>query len=76
MTFAGQVMATVWGGNTLNVAVQVFGASQSEVTVKVAVATPPHAEGAAGLLLESRPLQPPVKEAVVFHALNLESIVD
>ena len=69
-------MTTAGAGVTVKVAVQVFGASQSEVTVKVAVATPPQAEGAAGLLLESTPLQPPVKEAVVFQALNLESMTD
>ena len=76
VTGAGHVMTTAGAGVTVKVAVQVFGASQSEVTVKVAVATPPQAEGAAGLLLVSTPLQPPVKEAVAFHAVNFESIVD
>ena len=34
-------MTTAGAGLTVNVAVQVFGASQSEVTVKVTVAVPP-----------------------------------
>ena len=68
-------MATAGAGLTVNVAEQVFGASQSEVTVKVTVAVPPQWFGAEVLLLVSTPLQPPVKEAVVFQALNLLSIV-
>lgn len=62
--------------NTVNVAEHVFGDSQELVTVNVTVAVPPHAEGAAELLLEIEALHPPEKETVASHALNLESITD
>ena len=72
----GQVIATGGAGSTVNVALHVFGPSQSEVTVKVTVVVPPQWFGAVPPELVSTPLQPPVKEAVVFQVANLLSIAD
>ena len=69
-------MVTAGAGLTVNVALQVLGASQSEVTVKVMVAVPPQWLGAEAPLLVSVPLQPPKNDAVLFHALNLVSMAD
>ena len=69
-------MATAAGGVTVKVAVQVLGASQSLVTVKVADATPPQDEGADGLLLLIELLQPPENDAVFFQVANLVSMAD
>ena len=69
MTTAGAVV-------TVKVAVQVLGASQLEVTVKVTVVEPPQAGGAVPPELLSALLQPPEKEAVVFQVANLASMED
>ena len=61
---------------TVNVAVQVLGASQSEVTVNVMDVVPPQAFGAAPPEFVMEALQPPVKEAVVFQVANLPSMAD
>lgn len=59
-------------GLTVNVAEQVFGASQSLVTVNVTVVVPPQANGAPVLLLVNTGLQPPVAETVANQMANLE----
>jgi len=74
VTLLGHVTTRAGAGSTVNVAVQVFGPSQSEVTVNVIEVEPPQALGAVPPELVSAPLQPPVKEAVVFQAANLLSI--
>jgi hypothetical protein len=74
VTLDGQVSTTAGAAVTVNVAVQVFGASQVLVTVKVTVATPPQAGGAEPALLEMAALQPPEKVAVPNHVANFASI--
>ena len=69
-----QVKTTDVAAVTVNVAVHVLGASQSDVTVNVTVFDPPHANGAPVLLLAILELQPPLKETVANHAVNFESI--
>lgn len=76
MVLVGQVNVTNGAGVTVNEAVQVFGASQSLVTVNVIVVTPPQNDGAVPPELVSTPLQPPVNEAVFFQVANFESIED
>ena len=60
---------------TVKVATQVFGASHSEVTVKVTEADPPQAIGAPVLLLVNTGLHPPLVLTVASQALNFELIV-
>jgi hypothetical protein len=74
VTLDGQVSTTAGAAVTVNVAVQVFGASQVLVTVKVTVATPPQAGGAEPALLEMAALQPPEKVAVPNNVANFASI--
>ncbi|MBK8449458.1 MAG: hypothetical protein IPL42_05290 [Saprospiraceae bacterium] len=59
---------------TANVAEQVTGGSQVEVTVKVTVTVPPQAKGAPALLFEMEALQPPEKLAVVNQVAKAASI--
>ena len=54
----------------MNAAVQVTGASQALVTVKVMVTAPPHADGAVVLLFDKVALQPPVVVVVVSQLVN------
>jgi hypothetical protein len=58
----------------VNVAEQVFGDSQSLVTVNVTVVVPPHANGAPVLLFVNTGLHPPVAETVASHVVNLALI--
>lgn len=74
MVLVGHVKVTNVAGVTVNEAVQVFGASQSLVTVNVIVVTPPQKDGAAPPELVSTPLHPPVNAAVFFQVANFESI--
>ena len=74
MVLLGQVKTT--GEElTVKVAMQVFGASQLLVTVKVTVLLPPHAGGAPVLLLVSTELQPPLNETVASQVAYFESMV-
>lgn len=70
MTLAAQVSTTAGAAVTANVAEHVLGTSQVLVTVNITVAVPPHAEGAAALLLEIAALQPPLKVAVFNQFVN------
>ena len=70
----GQVTTTDGALVTVNVAVQVFGASQSLATVKVTVLLPPQAGGAPVLLLVNTALQPPDLVAVASQLAYLRSI--
>ena len=54
--------------------VQVTGAWQVLVTVKVTVEVPPQASGAPGLLFVKTALQPPVMETVASHAAYFASM--
>ena len=74
VVFEGQVKTTGGALVTVNVATQVLGASQSDVTVNVTLVDPPQAGGALPPLLVKTPLQPPLKFAVVIQVLNLELI--
>ena len=56
----GHVIVTAGAAVTVNVALQVFGASQSEVTVNVQVVEPPQADGAEPPELVNTALQPPL----------------
>lgn len=58
----------------MNVALQVLGASQSLVNVKVTVVVPPQAFGAPVLLLLNMVLHPPVAETEASQVANLVSI--
>jgi hypothetical protein len=68
VTFAGQLNATGAGPVTVKLRVQVTGASQSLVTVKVTVEVPPQALGVPGLLFVNTALQPPLAVAVASQA--------
>jgi hypothetical protein len=71
-TLAGVVVNTggVLSAGTVNVALQVLGASQELVTVNVTVLEPPHLLGAPVLLLVTDPRpHPPVAVAVASHAV-------
>ena len=72
----GQVIVTAGAAVTVNVALQVFGASQSDVTVNVSVVLPPQADGAEPPELVSTELQPPLKLTVFFQVVNLLSMED
>lgn len=69
VTLIGQFSTTGGAAVTVNVRMQVTGAWQSLVTVKVTVAMPPQAEGGPVLLLVKTPLQPPEKVAEVSQVL-------
>ena len=69
MTLEGQVNTTAGAAVTVKVAMQVFGASQSLVTVKVTVLEPPQAKGAPVLLFVRTALQPPLFIAVASQLL-------
>jgi hypothetical protein len=72
-TLAGVVVNTggVLSAVTVNVALQVLGASQELVTVNVTVLEPPHLSGAPVLLLVTGPRShPPPAVAVASHALK------
>jgi cobyrinic acid a,c-diamide synthase len=71
-TLAGVVVNTggVLSAVTVNVALQVLGASHELVTVNVTVLLPPHAAGADPPLLVTDPrLHPPDAVAVASHAV-------
>ncbi len=68
VTFIGQLNTTGVAGVTVKVRVQVTGASQSLVTVKVTVEVPPQAFGVPGLLFVNTRLQPPLAVAVANQA--------
>jgi predicted cobalt transporter CbtA len=70
---AGQSVNTgaVLSAVTVNVALQVLGASHELVTVNVTVLAPPHLLGAPELLLVTDPRShPPDALAVASHAVN------
>jgi hypothetical protein len=71
VVLTGQDKLTVGALITVNVLLQVTGASQPLVTVNVTVTEPPQALGGPGLLWVSTPLQPPVKVACASHARYL-----
>lgn len=74
VTLAGQTKFTTGAAVTVKVRVQVTGAWQSLVTVKVTVDVPPQAEGAPVLLLVKTALQPPVAVAEASQVAYSESI--
>jgi len=74
VTLDGHVKTTGGALLTVNVAVHVFGASQSDVAVNVTVRTPPHAGGAPVLLLVKLTLHPPEYDAVANQSLYFVSI--
>jgi len=71
-----QVRTTAVALVTVKLAVHVFGASQSDVTVNVTVVAPPQADGAPILLLVKIRLQPPLAVVVASQFENLVLIVD
>jgi hypothetical protein len=73
VAFAGQVMDTA-ELCTVNVAVQVLGASHELVTVNVTVAVPPQADGAPELLLLIDALQPHENVTVDNQVANFASM--
>lgn len=74
VTFTGQFKLTVGAVVTLKVLVQVTGAWQSLVTVKVTEVEPPQAGGAPALLLVKTALHPPLAVAVASQVLYLALI--
>ena len=67
---AGQLSVTAGALVTVNVALQVLGASHELVTVNVTVLLPPHANGAdPPLLLTDQTPHPPEAVAVASHAV-------
>src|SRR4029450_6167548 len=67
-----QFKVTLEAAVTVNVALQVLGASHELVTVNVTVLAPPHLSGAPELLLVTDPRTqlPPDAVAVASHAVN------
>jgi hypothetical protein len=76
VVFAGQVNTTEGAFVTVNVRIQVTGASQLDVTVNVTEATPPQAGGAPLLLFDNVELHPPLIVAVANHAVKAVLIAD
>jgi hypothetical protein len=58
----GHVNTTAGAAVTVKVALQLTGDSQELVTVNVAVAIPPQADGAPLFIFEIEALHPPLKE--------------
>jgi hypothetical protein len=70
----GQVNTTEGAAVTVNVLIQLTGASQLDVTVNVTDLTPPHAAGAPLLLFDNVALHPPLVVAVANHDAKAASM--